>query len=64
MSEYVIKVTDTSQTLLKDYGEIVARKQQQEPDNQGNSWQCWYPLGVLPEAVGRLQIGIVRTTLK
>lgn len=63
MKEIMINVMDTSQTLLEEYGLIVARKPKQKPDNQGEGWQCWYPLGVLPEATGSLQIGLVRTTL-
>ncbi len=60
MREIQVKAARVNNTELFSFGEITGSSDLLLPDSQGEGWQCWYPLGVVP---GEGEIGLVRSTL-
>lgn len=62
MAEINLKAIRVTETNLEQFGNVFAKKEGQQPDNQGTGWQCWYPLGRLHNEEA-LMIGLVKTNL-
>jgi len=59
MSQYNdVPVVELDEESVAPYGKVITPKFDEEPDIRGDNWQCWHPLGELPEG-RKLSIGMV-----
>jgi ureidoglycolate hydrolase len=60
MKDLMVRIEPAVPGEIKEYGIITAMDEQRAPDNSGEGWKCWYPIGELKAGNAR-SIGIVRT---
>jgi len=61
MAKRIIALTLIDDPEVEKFGKPIFVKDQQSPDNHGEGWVCWYPLGKLNEK-GTRMIGLVKST--
>jgi len=61
--EFIVTIKTLDEVDLTLYGKVVTYDENKKPDNFGEGWKCWYPLGEL-HAAEPLYVGVVRTEPK
>ena len=61
--EYIVTIKELDEVDQTLYGKVVTYDKKKMPDNSGDGWKCWYPVGEL-YATEPLYVGIVRAEPK